>query len=97
MPTFDTPSPIQTRIDVSGGSLRVRASDRADTVVTVRPSNERKLRRRPGRRADPGRVRRRTAAWSPRPAVRGCYFFGTMPSVDVELLAPGGLGPARPR
>ena len=61
MPTFDTPSPIQIRIDLSGGSVRVRASDRADTVVTVRPEQRGSVRRRPGRRPDTGRVRRRPA------------------------------------
>jgi DUF4097 and DUF4098 domain-containing protein YvlB len=36
MPTFDTPSPVQLVIDVVG-DIRVNASDRADTVVTVQP------------------------------------------------------------
>jgi hypothetical protein len=36
MPTFDTPGPVHARVDVAGGSLRVRATDRSDTVVEVR-------------------------------------------------------------
>jgi hypothetical protein len=89
MPTFDTPSPIQIRIDVSGGSLRVRAGDRADTVVTVRPTNERKA--ADVQAAGQTRVEYadgRLVVTSPRrPRL---LFMGTMPSVDVELLAPVG-------
>ena len=89
MPTYTTPSPIQIRIDLPGGSLRVRASDRADTVVTVRPTNERKG--ADVQAADQTRVEYaagRLAVTSPRrPRL---LFMGTMPSVDVELLVPEG-------
>jgi hypothetical protein len=40
MPKFDTPEPITATIDVAGGYVRIHASDRADTVVEVRPSDE---------------------------------------------------------
>ncbi len=40
MPTFDTPEPIVVTIDTTGGHIRIHASDRADTVVEVRPSDE---------------------------------------------------------
>jgi len=36
MPTFDTPEPIAVRVDIVG-DLRITASDRTDTVVTVTP------------------------------------------------------------
>ncbi|HLM05196.1 MAG TPA: DUF4097 family beta strand repeat-containing protein [Blastococcus sp.] len=89
MPTFDTPSPIQIRIDVSGGSLRVRASDRTDTVVTVRPGHERKT--ADVQAAEQTRVEfadGRLVVTSPRrPRL---LFMATMPSVDVELLVPAG-------
>jgi DUF4097 and DUF4098 domain-containing protein YvlB len=39
MPTFDTPAPISVSIDIGVGSVEVIASDRADTVVDVRPTN----------------------------------------------------------
>ena len=39
MPTFDTPEPISATIDVAVGDVRITASDRADTVVEVRPSD----------------------------------------------------------
>jgi hypothetical protein len=40
MPTFETPDPISVRIEAGGGSIRLVASDRADTVVEVRPRDE---------------------------------------------------------
>jgi hypothetical protein len=35
MPTFDTPEPIELRVDLGLGDLWITASDRADTVVEV--------------------------------------------------------------
>ncbi|MBP2704947.1 DUF4097 family beta strand repeat protein [Microbispora sp. RL4-1S] len=40
MPTFDTPRPILAVLDMATATVRVNASDRADTVVEVRPSDE---------------------------------------------------------
>lgn len=39
MPTFQTPEPITAHIEVGGGSIRLVATDRADTVVEVRPGD----------------------------------------------------------
>ena len=39
MPTFDTPQPISAVIDVVSGEVRVTASERADTVVDVQPTD----------------------------------------------------------
>jgi hypothetical protein len=39
MPTFATPGPIIVTLDIGVGDVRITASDRADTVVEVRPSN----------------------------------------------------------
>jgi DUF4097 and DUF4098 domain-containing protein YvlB len=89
MPTFDTPTPVQIRIDVSGGSVRVRAGERADTVVTVRPGNER--RSADVQAADSTRVSFTdgklvvTAPRRPR-----LLFMGTMPSIEIDLLVPEG-------
>jgi DUF4097 and DUF4098 domain-containing protein YvlB len=87
MPTFDTPSPIHARIELSGGSVRVRADARRDTVVDVRPSD-------PGssadaQLADQTRVEyadgRLTVSVPRRPRL---LFFGGSPSVHVEVLVP---------
>ncbi|MBW0019224.1 MAG: DUF4097 family beta strand repeat protein [Mycobacterium sp.] len=40
MPTFPTPEPIAVRIEAGGGSIRLVATDRTDTVVEVRPRDE---------------------------------------------------------
>jgi DUF4097 and DUF4098 domain-containing protein YvlB len=40
MPTFDTPEAIAVRVEAAAGSVRLVASDRNDTVVTVRPHDE---------------------------------------------------------
>ncbi|TDD71859.1 DUF4097 family beta strand repeat-containing protein [Actinomadura rubrisoli] len=39
MPAFKTPEPITTDIEIYIGQVRINASDRADTVVEVRPSD----------------------------------------------------------
>ena len=39
MPVFDTPEPISVTVELGVGDLRVVASDRADTVVEVRPTD----------------------------------------------------------
>ncbi|WP_345579411.1 DUF4097 family beta strand repeat-containing protein [Nonomuraea rosea] len=39
MPAFDSPGPILTVIDLATASIRIRAGDRTDTVVEVRPSD----------------------------------------------------------
>ncbi len=40
MPTFETPEPIAVQLDLSAGNVLIKATDRTDTVVTVRPTNE---------------------------------------------------------
>lgn len=39
MPTFATPEPITATLDLAVGEVRIRAGDRADTVVDVQPSD----------------------------------------------------------
>lgn len=40
MPTYSTPEPIQAVVEFAVGEARISASDRDDTVVEVRPSDE---------------------------------------------------------
>ncbi|MET0234858.1 MAG: DUF4097 family beta strand repeat-containing protein [Kibdelosporangium sp.] len=40
MPVYATPEPISVTIDVAIGTVQIIASDRTDTVVEVRPTNE---------------------------------------------------------
>jgi hypothetical protein len=39
MPTFDTPDPILVTVELGVGDVRITASDRNDTEVTVRPTD----------------------------------------------------------
>ncbi len=91
MPTFDTPIPIQIRLDVSSGSVRIRAGERSDTVVTVRPGNERKG-------ADTQAAEQTRVSFSDgtlhvtSPRRARLLFMGAMPTIEVELLVPAGSG-----
>ena len=40
MPTFDTPEPVAAVVELVVGDVRITASDRDDTAVEVRPSDE---------------------------------------------------------
>jgi DUF4097 and DUF4098 domain-containing protein YvlB len=40
MPHFETPEPISVTLELGVGNVRIVASDRTDTVVEVRPSDE---------------------------------------------------------
>ncbi|GAB2989514.1 DUF4097 family beta strand repeat-containing protein [Saccharothrix stipae] len=40
MPKFDTPEPISVTLELGVGNVRITASDRTDTAVEVRPTDE---------------------------------------------------------
>jgi DUF4097 and DUF4098 domain-containing protein YvlB len=40
MPNYETPEPISVTLELGVGDVRITASDRTDTVVEVRPSDE---------------------------------------------------------
>lgn len=40
MPNYETPEPISVTLELGVGNVRIAASDRTDTVVEVRPSDE---------------------------------------------------------
>ena len=85
MPTFDTPNPISATIDIAAGDIRLRASDRATTVVEVHPSNA--ARADDVRTAEQTRVEYRDGALLIKtPEGRG--FFGRGGSVDVTVELP---------
>jgi hypothetical protein len=89
MPTFDTPSPVSVRVDVAGGSLRVRAADRIDTLVEVRPSNPRSS--ADIQAAEQTRVEYREGTLQiSSPRRPRLHLFGGMPSVDIDVRLPTG-------
>jgi DUF4097 and DUF4098 domain-containing protein YvlB len=88
MPTYSTPTPIDLAIKVQVGGLEVIAGDRADTVVTVSPTNPAKAVDRRG--AEETKVDfdgQRLTITSPRPRLS---WFGPTESVDVTVELPTG-------
>ncbi|NUT93577.1 MAG: DUF4097 family beta strand repeat protein [Saccharothrix sp.] len=87
MPVFATPGPISVTLELVVGPTRITASDRADTVVEVRPTNP----NREGdvKAADQTRVEfdgGRLLVKTPKP--RGIFNKGG--SVDVSIELPTG-------
>ncbi|MEV6345524.1 DUF4097 family beta strand repeat-containing protein [Actinoplanes sp. NPDC051851] len=91
MPTFDTPGTIDVTVDVIAGDLRVVATERPDTVVTVRPghgADDKDVRAAEETRVDfAGGV---LTVRGPRQPRLG--MFGKIGSVDVLIELPSGSG-----
>jgi hypothetical protein len=88
MPTFATPTPIDLAINLPVGAIEVFASDRADTIVTVSPTNPAKAVDRRG--ADETKVDfdgQRLTITGPKPRVS---WIGPTESVDVRIDLPEG-------
>jgi DUF4097 and DUF4098 domain-containing protein YvlB len=89
MPTFDTPNPVHARVEIPGGSLRVRAADRSDTVVDVRPGD-------PHSSADIQAAEQTRVEFADgtlrinSPRRTRLHLFGGMPSVDIDVGLPTG-------
>jgi DUF4097 and DUF4098 domain-containing protein YvlB len=87
MPTFDTPEPILATIDIVAGHVRIRAGDRTDTVVEVRPDDESE--EADVRAAEQTRVEYANGQLSvttPKNKIRS--LFGRPPSIDVTVDLP---------
>lgn len=90
MPTFETPEPILVTIDLAVGDVRVVASDRADTVVEVRPTNP--ARKSDVKAAEQTRVEfagGRLSIKAPR-SWRTFSLLSGGESIDVEIGVPSG-------
>jgi hypothetical protein len=89
MPTFDTPEPISVTIDLAVGDVRITASDRADTVVQVRPSDE--SHEPDSRVAEQTRVEYAAGTLLVKaPRQRSLGLFGKPGSIDVTIELPAG-------
>ena len=89
MPAFDTLEPISVAIELAVGDVRLDASDRADTVVHVRPadeSHEPDVRAAEQTRVEYAAGRLLVAA----PKSRGRSLFGKPGSIDVAIELPAG-------
>lgn len=88
MPTFSTPTPIDLAINIPVGAIDVIASDRADTIVTVSPTNPAKAVDRRG--AEESRVDfdgQRLTITGPKPRIS---WIGPAESIDVRVELPSG-------
>ncbi|WP_448058390.1 DUF4097 family beta strand repeat-containing protein [Cellulomonas hominis] len=88
MPTYSTPTPIDLAINLPVGAIEVVAGDRADTVVTISPTNPAKAVDRRG--AEETRVDfdgQRLTVTGPRPRIS---WFGPTESVDLRVEVPTG-------
>jgi len=87
MPVFDTPEPISVTARVEAGSIQFTASDRADTVVEVRPRDPKKD--QDVRAAEQTEVTYAGGVLSVRtPKQR--YLIGRTGTVDVTVELPTG-------
>jgi hypothetical protein len=90
MPVFDTPEPITVQIDMPAGDAWITASDRADTVVEVRP-------RHATSKADVTAAEQTTIEYahgrllirSPR-SWRRYSLFSSGPEIDILVQLPSG-------
>jgi DUF4097 and DUF4098 domain-containing protein YvlB len=87
MPTFHTPEPIAATIEIGAGHLLISASDRADTVVEIRPTDESED--ADVQAAEHTRVEYTNGELSvtgPKKKLRS--LFGRTPSIDVAIALP---------
>ncbi|TFV68216.1 UNVERIFIED_ORG: hypothetical protein E4P37_00570 [Bacillus sp. AZ43] len=89
MPTFDTPDPVSARIDVTAGTVRVRATQRTTTEVHVRPAN-------PGKSADVEAAAQTRVEFADgrllvaMPRKLRLMLFGPSAAVEVDVQLPEG-------
>jgi hypothetical protein len=90
MPKFETPQPIAITVEVFLGDVKIIASDRADTVVEVRPSDPAKKDDvRAAQETDVDFAAGHLTVKAPRGWKTYTPFSGD-PSIDVTIEAPAG-------
>ena len=96
MPTFDTPEPISAVVELVVGDVRITASDRDDTAVEIRPSDE--SHEPDVRAAEQTRVEYSADQLLVRaPRQRSRSLFGKPGSIDVTIGLPAGSQVSRRR
>ncbi|BCK56364.1 hypothetical protein [Nocardia wallacei] len=90
MPAFPTPEPIAVTVDILSGYVEVVASDRADTVVEVRPADPAK--KSDVRAAEQTRVSFGDGTLTVTSAKEWRTYtpFGGNPSIEVTIAVPAG-------
>ena len=88
MPTYPTPTPVDLAVNLQVGALDVVAGDRADTVVTVSPTNPAKaVDRRGAEETVVAFDGQRLTVTGPRPRLS---WIGPTESVDLRVELPAG-------
>ncbi len=89
MPAFDTPEPISVTVELGVGDVRIAASDRTDTVVDVRPTDEQ---HEPDvQAAEQTRVEYTAGRLLVKgPKQRGLGLFSKPGSIDLTIELPAG-------
>lgn len=88
MPIYDTPTPIDLAINLPFGEIEVIAGDRADTVVTVSPTNQAKaVDRRGAEETTVDFDSERLTITGPKPRFS---ILGPYESIDVRIELPAG-------
>ena len=90
MPSFTTPSPIDLAVHLPVGALEVVASDRADTVVTVSPTNPDKAVDRRGAEETSVDFDARTQTLTVKGPKPRLSWIGPTESVDLRVELPSG-------
>jgi DUF4097 and DUF4098 domain-containing protein YvlB len=89
MPAFDTPEAITVEIELVVGDVRITATERADTVIEVRPSDPaQSLDVKAAEQTQVERTATGLLVRAPRP--RNLGLFGRAGSVDVTVELPAG-------
>lgn len=88
MPTFDTPEPISVAVELAVGDVRLTASDRDNTVVEIRPSDE--SRETDVRAAQQTRVEYTAGRLLVKTPKQRSFGLGKIGSVDVAIELPTG-------
>jgi DUF4097 and DUF4098 domain-containing protein YvlB len=89
MPIFDTPEPIDVTVELPIGDVRITASDRADTLVEVRPTDERDS--HDVEAAEQTRIEYADGKLLVKtPRARGFSYAGKRRSVEVRIDVPTG-------
>jgi DUF4097 and DUF4098 domain-containing protein YvlB len=89
MPNYETPEPVSVTLELGVGYVRIAASDRTDTVVEVRPSDETDesdVKAAEQIRVDYANGKLQVTG----PKVRGFDFSRKSRSVDVAIELPSG-------
>jgi DUF4097 and DUF4098 domain-containing protein YvlB len=87
MPTFDTPQPITVTLSLLMADVRINASDRADTVVEVRPANPST---KSARVAEETRVEYADGRLLVKTPKHLNSLFGRPGGIDVDIHLPAG-------